>query len=235
MKIYKRIKAFYFWIFFIFSVALVLLAFCFTKNQNTLWKIRRLWAKTQKYIIHYKIKLVGEFNPQASMLIINHQSTLDIIALEELFPKNLAWIAKKELAEIPAFKIAMKKPKFLCIDRKNPRDLVRILKEAKQRLDEGRVLAIFPEGTRSKTQKLLKFQSGAKILTEKLKLKVQPILIVDSAKILDTKNFTASSGILKIICMNLIDTDDEKWLENTRKNMQKILDKERALNNKKEE
>ena len=129
----------------------------------------------------------------------------------------------------------MKKPKFLCIDRKNPRDLVRILKEAKQRLDEGRVLAIFPEGTRSKTQKLLKFQSGAKILTEKLKLKVQPILIVDSAKILDTKNFTASSGILKIICMNLIDTDDEKWLENTRKNMQKILDKERALNNKKEE
>lgn len=229
MKIYKRIKAFYFWIFFIFSVALVLFAFCFTKNQNMLWKIRKLWAKTQKYTIGYRIELVGEFNPEASMLVINHQSTLDIIALEELFPKNLAWIAKKELAEIPLFKIAMKKPKFLCIDRKNPRDLVRILKEAKQRLEEDRVLAIFPEGTRSKTEKLLKFQNGAKILADKLKLKVQPILIIDSAKILDTKNFTASGGILKIICMNLIDTNDEKWLENTRKNMQELLDKERIL------
>lgn len=59
---------------------------------------------------------------------------------------------------------------------------MRVLKEAKQRLSEDRVLAIFPEGTRSRNEKLLKFQSGAKILSEKLDLKVQPILIVDSAK-----------------------------------------------------
>ncbi len=212
----------------------MLLAFCFTNNQNTLWKIRKTWARTQKYILSYKIKLEGAFNEQASMLLINHQSTLDIIALEELFPKNLAWIAKKELAQIPVFKLAMKKPKFLCIDRKNPRDLVRILKEAKERLSEGRVLAIFPEGTRSKTQKLLKFQSGAKILSNKLDLKIQPILIVDSAEILDTKTFSASAGELKIICMDLIDTKDEKWLENTRKNMQELLDKERKIRSEKQ-
>lgn len=40
---------------------------------------------------------------------------------------------------------------------------------------------------------------------------------MDSAKILDTKSFSASSGVLKIICMDLVDTNDEKWLENTRK------------------
>lgn len=226
--IYKRIKAFYFWIFFILSVAFVVLCFCFTKSQNTLWKIRKIWAKTQKYIISYKQELVGSFNPEANMILMNHQSALDIIALEELYPKNLCWIAKKELGEIPLFKIAIKKPKLLCIDRQNPRALVRVLKEAKERLNEDRVLAIFPEGTRSKSEKLLKFQSGAKILSEKLNLKVQPILIVDSAKILDTKNFSTSSGVLKIICMDLVDTRDEKWLENTRKKMQELLDKERA-------
>ncbi|MFQ6341837.1 lysophospholipid acyltransferase family protein [Campylobacter sp. VTCC 70190] len=226
--IYKRIKAFYFWIFFILSVAFVVLCFCFTKSQNTLWKIRKIWAKTQKYIISYKQELVGSFNPKANMILMNHQSALDIIALEELYPKNLCWIAKKELGEIPLFKIAIKKPKLLCIDRQNPRALVRVLKEAKERLNEDRVLAIFPEGTRSKSEKLLKFQSGAKILSEKLNLKVQPILIVDSAKILDTKNFSTSSGVLKIICMDLVDTRDEKWLENTRKKMQELLDKERA-------
>lgn len=75
---------------------------------------------------------------------------------------------------------------------------------------------------------MLKFQSGAKILSEKLNLKVQPILIVDSAKILDTKSFNASSGALKIICMDLVDTNDDKWLENTRKKMQELLDQERA-------
>ncbi|HAA1524117.1 acyl-phosphate glycerol 3-phosphate acyltransferase [Campylobacter jejuni] len=226
--IYKKIKALYFWIFFILSVALVVFCFCFTKSQNTLWKIRKIWAKFQRYTIFYKQEIIGAFNPQAQMILMNHQSALDIIALEELYPKNLCWIAKKELGEIPIFKVAMKKPKLLCIDRKNPRDLVRVLKEAKERLKEDRVLAIFPEGTRSKNEKILKFQSGAKILSEKLNLKVQPILIVDSAKILDTKSFSTSSGVLKIICMDLVDTNDEKWLENTRKKMQELLDQERS-------
>lgn len=226
--IYKRIKALYFWIFFILSVTFVVFCFSFTKSQKTLWKIRKIWAKFQRYTISYKQEVIGTFNPKAQMILMNHQSALDIIALEELYPKNLCWIAKKELGEIPFFKIAMKKPKLLCIDRKNPRDLVRILKEAKERLKENRVLAIFPEGTRSKSDKLLKFQRGAKILSDKLNLKIQPVLLVDSAKILDTKNFSAKSGTLKIICMDLVDTSDEKWLENTRKKMQELLDKERA-------
>ncbi|KAA6225529.1 MULTISPECIES: lysophospholipid acyltransferase family protein [unclassified Campylobacter] len=228
--IYKRIKALIYWCNFIFSVALVLIFFCFLKNQNIIYKIRHNWAKMQRYIINYSIDLEGEFDKEAKMIIMNHQSVLDIIALEDLYPANLAWIAKKELAQIPVFKIAMLRPKFLCIDRKNPRDLVRILKEAKQRLSEGRVLSIFPEGTRSKSEKLLKFQSGAAVLAQKLNIKVQPILIVDSAKILDTKNFTASSGVLKMIALPIVDTNDEKWLENTRKLMQERLDKERLKN-----
>ncbi|ARE81134.1 lysophospholipid acyltransferase family protein [Campylobacter helveticus] len=226
--IYSKIRALIFWIFFIFSVSGVIIAFCFTQNQNTIWKIRRLWAKTQKPILSYKIELLGEFDEEAQMIIMNHQSALDIIALESIYPKNLCWIAKKELGEIPVFKIAIKKPKLLCIDRKNPRDLVRVLKDAKERLEAGRILAIFPEGTRSKNEKMLKFQSGAKILSEKLNLKVQPVLIVDSAKILDTKNFSARSGVLKLIPLPLVDLNDENWLENTRKTMQERLEQERA-------
>ncbi|MCX2682567.1 lysophospholipid acyltransferase family protein [Campylobacter sp. MIT 21-1685] len=229
MWIYKKIKALYFWFFFIISIAFVILLFCFIHSQDTIWKIRRLWAKMQKYTIFYKIELVGEFNPQATIILLNHQSTLDIIALEDIFPRNLCWIAKKELAELPLFQIAMKKPKFLCIDRKNPRALISIVKTAKERVQQQRVLAIFPEGTRSRTQHLLKFQNGVQILAQKLDLKVQPILLVDSAKILDTKTFSAQSGILKIIPLPLVDTSQQDWLENTRKMMQEVLDKERSL------
>ncbi|MBF7044478.1 lysophospholipid acyltransferase family protein, partial [Campylobacter volucris] len=107
---------------------------------------------------------------------------------------------------------------------RSPKGLVKLLKEAKERLKENRILAIFPEGTRSNTQKLLKFKVGAKILTEKLKLKVQPVVIVDSAKILNTKTFSAKSGNLKIIFLDPVDTSKENWLEQTREDMQKILD-----------
>ncbi|TKX29343.1 1-acyl-sn-glycerol-3-phosphate acyltransferase [Campylobacter sp. MIT 12-5580] len=227
-KICKKIKAFLYLFFFIISVLVVFICFYTTSSQDKIWRIRKNWAKLQGKVFGFDYELEGEFDPNAQMILMNHQSMLDIIALEALYPRNLCWIAKKELGELPIFKIAMKKPKLLCIDRKNPRDLVRILKEAKERLSENRVLAIFPEGTRSKTPKMLKFQSGAKVLAEKLNLKVQPILIVDSALILDSKAFALGSGTLKLIALPCVDTSEASWLENTRKKMQELLDTQRS-------
>ncbi|EAH5176902.1 1-acyl-sn-glycerol-3-phosphate acyltransferase [Campylobacter lari] len=226
MKIWQRIKALFFWIEFIFSILFLWLCFSFINSQDKIWKLRKTWAKLQKYFINYKIEVIGNLNPQANLLLINHQSLLDIIALEDISQKNISWIAKKELGEIPVFKTMIKKPKIICIDR-SPKGLVKLLKEAKERLKEGRILAIFPEGTRSKTQKLLKFKVGAKILSEKLNLKVQPVVVVDSAKILDTQNFSANSGVLKVVFLDLVDTSIDDWLEQTREKMQAILDSER--------
>ncbi len=229
MKIYKRIKAALYSVFFILTVLFVILCFSFTNEQTKIWKIRRIWAKIQLKTTSVRVEFIGELNPEATMILMNHQSMLDIIALEAFYPKNLAWIAKKELKELPIFKQTMIKPKLLCVDRKNPRSLITLLKEAKERLSEGRVLAIFPDGTRSKTDKILKFQVGAKVLADKLSLKVQPLLIVDSAKLLDSKEFTLNGGVLKIICLDLVDLSDEKWLEKTHDLMQKRLDEERKV------
>ena len=225
-KIYARFKAILYLIFILFNAIFIFILFSLVNSQEKLHRIRKTWAKIQSKVIPFDIELVGELK-EADMILMNHQSILDIIALEKIYPKNIAWIAKKELAKIPIFKICMTKPKLICIDRKNPRDIVRLLKEAKERLSEGRVLAIFPEGTRSRNEKILKFQNGAKILAEKLNLKIQPLLIVDSSKILDSKDFTINSGTLKIICLDLVDTSKENWLDETRKTMQDILDKER--------
>ncbi|HEC1783070.1 TPA: 1-acyl-sn-glycerol-3-phosphate acyltransferase [Campylobacter lari] len=227
MKIYQRFKALIFWIEFILSIIFLCIAFLLLQSQEKIWKIRKVWSKLQKYIINYKIQTQGSIHPQANLLLINHQSLLDIVVLEDLCPKNISWIAKKELGELPVFKTLIKKPKIICIDR-SPKGLVKLLKEAKERLKEDRILAIFPEGTRSKTQKLLKFKVGAKILSEKLNLKVQPVVIVDSAKILDTQKFSAKSGILKVVFLDLVNTSKEDWLEQTREKMQAILDSERS-------
>ena len=228
MKIYKRIKAGLYCIFFIVSVLFVILCFFFTNNQNTIWRIRKIWARLQLKITRIKVEFEGALNPAATMILMNHQSMLDIIALEANYPKNLAWIAKKEIRDLPIFKYTMTKPRLICVDRKNPRSLLGVLREAKERLTEGRILAIFPDGTRSKDGKIPKFQVGAKVLADKLALKVQPLLIINSPDLLDSKAFTLDSGTLKIICFNLVDTSNEKWLENTRQMMQKRLDKERA-------
>ncbi|QKG29352.1 lysophospholipid acyltransferase family protein [Campylobacter sp. RM16187] len=222
--ILSRIKAAYFAVEFTISIFLVV--FFMWLFKNNIRTIRRIWARTQRFFGFYSIKIEGEFSQDANMIIMNHQSMLDIVVLEEVHPKNLCWIAKKEIGEIPAIGKILSLPKMIAVDRESRHSLVKLVKEAQDRINNGRVLAIFPEGTRSQTDTLLPFKGGAKIIVDRLNLKVQPIVIVGS-DIMDVKNFSFKNGEIKIICLDLVDTSDKNWLEITREKMQKTLDKER--------
>ena len=160
------------------------------------------------------------------MVIMNHQSMLDIVVLEEVYPKNLCWIAKKEIADLPVIGQIIHVPEMISVERENKRSLIKLVKDAQDRVEKGRVLAIFPEGTRSHSKELLPFKGGAKIIADKLNLKIQPIVIVGS-DIMDVKSFSFKNGKIKIICLDLIDTAEPEWLENARAKMQETLDNER--------
>ncbi|MBR8465823.1 1-acyl-sn-glycerol-3-phosphate acyltransferase [Campylobacter sp. faydin G-140] len=222
--ILSKIKAILYAIEFIISVILIIFfMWLFPKHMH---KARRIWARIQRFFGLYEIEIVGEPDLDANIILINHQSMLDIIVMEEIYPKNLSWVAKKEIGDIPIIGKILTLPKMLPIDR-SPRGIVNLIKEAKDRLQSGRVIAIFPEGTRGRGEKLLKFQVGAKVLTEKLNLKAQPVVIVGT-NIMDAKRFSFKNGKIKIIYMPLIDTTNERWLENTRDTMQQTLSKELA-------
>ncbi|AQW86032.1 1-acylglycerol-3-phosphate O-acyltransferase [Campylobacter pinnipediorum subsp. caledonicus] len=224
--ILPRIKAIYYFVEFIISVVLVVLFMWIFKNN--MHKVRRIWAKTQRILGFYKVEIIGKAK-DANMIIVNHKSMLDIVVLEEVYPKNLCWIAKKEIGKLPIIGKIMTLPKMIPVDRESPRAIINLLKEVKDRLKDDRVIAIFPEGTRAKGNKLLKFQNGAKVLAEKLNLKIQPVVVVGS-DILDVKNFTFKNGIIKIVYMDLVDTTKPDWYEDTRRKMQEILDQNRNVN-----
>ncbi|MBR2158482.1 MAG: 1-acylglycerol-3-phosphate O-acyltransferase [Campylobacter sp.] len=222
MKVLNKIKSWLYAIEITISVIIVVLIFFIVPSSN-LW-IRRKWTKMQRWLIGYKIDVIGSPDPRANMIIANHQSMLDIMALEEIHPANICWIAKKEIEDLPFFGNVIRIPKMISIDRKDPRSLPKIIKLAKERVSQGRVIAIFPEGTRSNGDKILKFKSGANIIANKLNLVVQPVLIIGSRKIIDSKSISVNSGTVKIIYMDIVNTSDEKWLENTREKMQTLLE-----------
>jgi 1-acyl-sn-glycerol-3-phosphate acyltransferase len=222
MKVLNKIKGWLYAIEITISVIIVVLIFFIAPSSN-LW-IRRKWTKMQRWLIGYKIDVIGSPDPRANMIIANHQSMLDIMALEEIHPANICWIAKKEIENLPFFGNIIRVPKMISIDRKDPRSLPKIIKLAKERVSQGRVIAIFPEGTRSNGDKILKFKSGANIIANKLNLIVQPVLIIGSRKIIDSKSISVNSGTVKIIYMDIVNTSDENWLENTREKMQTLLE-----------
>ncbi|MGP1359120.1 lysophospholipid acyltransferase family protein [Campylobacter sp.] len=222
--ILSKIRALFFSITFVLSVILVVFFMWLFNSKNR--TIRKFWGRTQRFFGGYKLEVIGDFKDEANILLINHQSMLDIIVLEEVHPKNLCWIAKAQIGKIPIIGKILSIPKMIAVERENKHSLIKLLKEAKDRVENGRVLAIFPEGTRSQTNKLLPFKGGAKMLVEKLNLKVQPIVIIGSDA-LKVKEFSFKKADIRIFCLDLVDTSKENWLEVTRENMQNVLDKNR--------
>ena len=222
VKILSKIRGIYVMIEFVITV-LITIVLMYTFRNNT-HPIRRTWGKLQTFLMGLTIKQIGEASPRTTLLVMNHQSLVDIVALETIYPKNLCWIAKKEIEDIPLFGHIIPAPRMISIDRKDKRSIIKMLKEGKERISEGRVLAMFPEGTRGRGDRLLKFQSGAKILAEKLDLIVQPAIIVGARHVFDTKNIDAHRGEVKVIYLDPINPkEDEGWYEKMYHTMEEKL------------
>ena len=150
---------------------------------------------------------------------------LDIMIFEEIHPKDICWIAKKEIAKLFFIGKMLKIPKMIAIDRKNPHSMALILSQAKEQIAQNRPIMIFPEGTRSDGESILKFHKGADILAKKLQLKVQPIVIAGSRHLLDTKKLSTRRGKLVVEYLALADTSDDDWLQKARIAMEHSLKK----------
>jgi 1-acyl-sn-glycerol-3-phosphate acyltransferase len=98
----------------------------------------------------------------------------------------------------------------------------------------NRQVAIFPEGTRAKSQKLLTFKAGTKIIAEKLNLKVQPIVITGSKMLFDEGRKTAYSSTVVYNFLPTIDMTNapEDWYDNVAIQMQEIIDDELSYNHR---
>ena len=215
------------WVFAEFMITVSIVIVLMKVDNKHHWFYRRKWAKLQQKLIGFDVEVVGKPDPEAQLVLMNHQSLLDIIVMDADYPKNLSWVAKKEIAQIPFIGQILTLPKMIIVDREDKKSLLKLLKDAKARLDEGRVIAMFPEGTRGKGKKLLPFKMGARFLASKLNLKVQPVVIVNTRKILDSINFTVHSGTVKIIYLDPVDpASDKKWYEKLHEEMQKVLERE---------
>ncbi len=224
----KRLKALYIVVEFALTVLVIIVLMKLFNKQNR--AIRRAWAKMQKHLIGYSIKTEGSPDSEVKMLLINHQSILDIVVLEELHPANLAWVAKKEIAQIPIWGNILSIPKMITIDRESKSSLIKLFKDVKDRLAHNRVIAIFPEGTRGRGDKILKFKDGTRVLAEKLKLKVQPVVIVGSRKVFDSQNLTSQSGEIKVIYLDPINPNENKdWYNKVQEDMKETLAKHTQL------
>lgn len=111
-----------------------------------------------------------------AIVVCNHVNYLDPFIMGVVFDRPLHFMAKSELFENPILGWLLRKVYAFPVRRgRSDRQAIR---HALKVLQEGHVLALFPEGTRSKTGALQEFQRGAAMLALRSGAPIIPMVIL---------------------------------------------------------
>lgn len=119
------------------------------------------------------------------LFVSNHRSNFDpIVTWYALKKWDPAFVSKAANFNIPIFGRMIRKCCFLAIDRENPRNAIQTIQKAAHILEKGQVsMAIYPEGTRSKSGRLLPFHNGVFKIAQKAEAQVVVLGISGTEKV----------------------------------------------------
>jgi 1-acyl-sn-glycerol-3-phosphate acyltransferase len=157
------------------------------KRTSLFLKISKVWILIYFFLIGCSIRIRGISNFEKNknyIIICNHNSLMDILAITPFIPGANKTIAKSELAKIPLFGFIYKTGSIL-VNRKDKNSRSASFKSMIDVLEAGMHMCIYPEGTRNKTANPLKeFHNGAFKLAIETGKPILPAIIFNTKKAL---------------------------------------------------
>jgi len=179
-----------------------------SRTGNLAFSISRLWAYTMLAVsfVRTEIKNKDKIQKGKSYIIIsNHQSMYDIIALVTTLGIQYRWIIKKELLKIPVFGYALYASRNIFIDRSNTASAIESINKGFERLPEGVSVMVFAEGTRSPDGRIQEFKKGGFISAVQRKITILPVTVNGSRRILPKKSLAMTPGKIQVVVGDPID------------------------------
>ena len=168
-----------------------------------------LWARINLTFSGVRVKVIGveKVDRDKSYIVMsNHQSNFDVLALATRLPLQLRWVAKRELMRVPIFGFAIKRMGMIIIDRKDPEKAHESMKAADKQIKSGLSVIILPEGTRSSDGRLLEFKKGGFVMALQTKTPILPVTINGSRFCLPKGGlFSLRPGKIQMIIHDIVD------------------------------
>ena len=230
------LRSLLFWIGFLINVivfGLLIVVLFFTPSSFRL-KIARLWSYTNNFLlkvfcgIDFKVEGKENLNLETAIILCKHQSTWETLALHSFTP-YVRWVFKRELMRIPIFGWALALTDPIAINRGAGRVAIKqLIKEGTKKLNAGKWMVLFPEGTRTQPGKTRKFKIGGALLAEKSGYPVIPIAH-NAGEFWPKHSFIKWPGTISVVIGPVIESkgrsaeeinaDVFNWIENTMKDI----------------
>lgn len=158
---------------------LVVLAFPFPFRVRygtaQIWVNLNIWLLKVICRLDHRIEGLENVPSQNCIIVCKHQSAWETIALQKIFPPQV-FILKRELLWLPFFGWALAACEPIAINRSAGKAAMRqVMDQGIKRLQKGRWVVIFPEGTRVAPGHRRRFGAGAGVLAENSGYPVIPV------------------------------------------------------------
>jgi 1-acyl-sn-glycerol-3-phosphate acyltransferase len=146
--------------------------------------IFRIWAWLIFRSLGLSVELIGAENLDgvgSFILVSNHQSLLDIPAVLLLIPREMRFLAKREIKKVPVLGFTMEHSQNIVIDRASGG---RTIRRALAVVEHGYSICVFAEGHRFDDSQVHQFNEGAAWLAIATKLPCVPMAITGTAQLM---------------------------------------------------
>ncbi|MFT4022208.1 MAG: 1-acyl-sn-glycerol-3-phosphate acyltransferase [Flavihumibacter sp.] len=167
------------------------------------WWLMRVMANVRKTTMN----TAKEDFSRPAIIICNHQSSLDVVAVMQLHPK-LVMFTNERVWRSPFFGYGIRAAGYLPFGESR---LDGQLPRLKELIAEGYSVVVFPEGTRSASGNLQRFHKGAFLLAEQLQLDILPVMLIGTGYTLYKNDLMLRNGAVEIHYLPRIRFDDGNW------------------------
>jgi 1-acyl-sn-glycerol-3-phosphate acyltransferase len=141
-------------------------------------RMQRHWARGLTWFWGVELKVFGAENlaPARSYVVMsNHLSYADIVALFLALPVIPGFLAKSELRRVPFLNAALDAGGHVVIERRAHDKAMQSIDSAAAQVRGGRTVLIFPEGTRGDSDTIGDFKSGGFRLAKAAGVPIVPV------------------------------------------------------------
>ncbi|MBF4492391.1 1-acyl-sn-glycerol-3-phosphate acyltransferase [Flavobacterium sp. MR2016-29] len=157
-------------------------------------------------------KVINQYNEtfdKPAIIIANHSSFIDILAMGMLSPK-IIFLVNDWVYNSPIFGGTVRKAGFYPVSE----GIEGGVEHLRQKVNEGYSLMVFPEGTRSESNQIKRFHKGAFYLAEEFNLDILPVIIHGASETIPKGDFVIHDSYLTVSILERITPDNLSFGKN---------------------